>query len=121
MYKIKVSKKDGRGLYATKDIPKGTVIFIAELIILNKEETAHMEKTVLKYYNFNYAEKRNCLVLGDGMLFNHQTPDNVSYKMIKKNKREVMQYKANRNIKKGEQLYIDYTKDEVIDLEAYMS
>jgi SET domain-containing protein len=49
--------------------------------------------------------------LGDGEIFNHNDDANVLYNLIEWNGRKIMQFQASKDIKKGEQLFIDYRTD----------
>lgn len=117
-----MTKKAGRGLFATKRIKKGTIIMDCEILALSYQETWHCDQTRLKYYMFEYhAINNGCLVLGDGMLLNHNKPDNVHYKLIKKHGREFVRFKALRDIKVDEELFIDYTRDSpTLDITGYL-
>jgi SET domain-containing protein len=119
VYKIKTTPKYGRGCFATKHVSKGSVVADCEIILLNPQDTEIIDKTVLKYYNFNYDKHRNCLVLADGMIFNHSDEPNLSYGLIRRNGRDMMRFRAKRCIDRGEQLFIDYSSDEDVDLEEY--
>lgn len=120
MYQIKMTQKYGRGLYATKTIKKGTVIAICELLVLSALDTMLIEHTELKYYTFKYNELQDCLVLGDGEIFNHSDKQNVNYFLKSKGKRKLMHFVAIRDIKKGEQLFIDYNFDTQVNPEKYI-
>jgi hypothetical protein len=49
---IASSSNRGRGVFTTEKIEKGTIIEIAPVIVLNPEERAHVEKTLLYDYIF---------------------------------------------------------------------
>lgn len=111
MVNIKTTKKYGRGLYASKNLKKGQVIEVCELLVLSQIDTIRVDKTDLKWYVFKYNDVQDCLVLGNGELFNHSNNANVSYQIIN-NK---MYFVAKRNIKKGRQLFTDYNQDDQVD------
>lgn len=115
MIQIKITKKYGRGCYASKNIKKGQVIETCELLVLTKEDTKKVNNTDLKYYVFKYNNSQDCLVLGNGEIFNHSDNANVSYK-IKDNK---MVFIAIKNIKKGRQLFTNYNEDVQVDTNKY--
>ena len=49
---IKSSPKRGRGVFATENIKKGTVLEISPVIVLNASERKTVEKTILFDYIF---------------------------------------------------------------------
>lgn len=116
---MKMTKKYGRGLYATKNIKKGTIITICEILPLDIFSTKTLQKTDLKSYVFKFDKYRDCIVLGDGEIFNHNDNANVSYKLIQKGPRKVMRFKAITNIKKGQQLFTNYNEDVKVNLNNY--
>lgn len=108
---VKNTKKMGRGIFAFKPIKKGTVISTEEILVFSEDQTREINNTCLQTYTFRYDDTRDCLVLGNGEIYNHSHVPNVSYKIVKKNGRHMMRFRAVRPIKKGEQLVIDYLAD----------
>lgn len=121
MYKIKFTDVDGRGLYATRPIQKGETIMICELLVLSQDDTKVVNSTSLKYYTFKLDSNRDCLVLGDAELFNHSDQPSISYKLEPLESRQVMKFTATRDIKEGEQLFIDYNEDTCIKVDQYLN
>ncbi len=119
MYHIKTSEEMGRGLYASRTILKGETITICEILTLSPEDTKKVNETDLKYYTFKLDSTRDCLVLGDGEIFNHDDSPNVSYRLVNALERQRMAFKATRTIIKGEQLFIDYNADVSVNAEEY--
>lgn len=113
IYSVQLIEGMGRGIIAERDIKLGEVITNCELLVLNSDDTKKVNETDLQYYTFTYnAElKQDCLVLGDGEIFNHDDNANVLYGLIDWNGRKLMRFQAARDIKKGEQLFIDYSAD----------
>lgn len=96
---VKKSKRHGFGVFAEKRISKGEVIEQC-YFILTKGKDNHLE-------NFYFHVKRNYAVfLGNGSIYNHAEEPNADY-TINVNKR-VATIKANRNIKKNEEILISY-------------
>lgn len=108
MIKIKNTKKFGRGVFSTEEIKKGTLIEVSELIIFSKKDSVYFEETKIQSYVYSY-KNGTAIALGIGSLFNHADNANISWELCtKKNK---IFFKTNRNIKKGEQLFINYGYD----------
>lgn len=98
----------GRGVITTKLIKKSCLFYIADLIELSRKDSETVDKTMLKNYVYDLGKGQSGLALGFGSLFNHSNNPNVNYFIVKENKRRVIVYQAIRNIKAGEQLFIDY-------------
>lgn len=121
MYYIKETKQYGRGLYAVHPIKQNYVIETCELLVLTGIDTIQVSKTVLQFYTFKFNERQDCLVLGNGELFNHSNGPNVGYRLIGRHDRRVMQFYALRNIETDEQLFIDYEADTKINSSDYVN
>lgn len=102
----------GRGMFATKKIRKGTVVL--------RNRVIRVKKNAVPEYVFKYTVHEDCICLGDGELFNHSGSANVDYELVWYKKEYWMAFIANRKIKKGEQLFIDYRQDDpLVDLKVY--
>lgn len=106
---IKNTKKYGRGLYATRNFKKGEIIEISPVVIVEKSDVHTIEATVLNLYVFEWNKNTSALALGNGSLFNHSRRSNVSYMNSFRTKEIV--FVTTKNIKKGQQLFIDYGYD----------
>lgn len=107
MIRLGVHPKMGRALFASKNIAKGTIIERSPIIILNDE---YVKDTPLSLYVYEWRE--HCaLALGMGSLFNHSNRPNIDY--YEDFEHNVLVFEANRNIKIGSQLFINYGYDPV--------
>ena len=98
----------GRGVFACQDISEGEIIEKAHVIIIDKEQSSHIEKTILDDYVFLWKE--DCAaVLGNGMMYNHSYEPNALY--IRDLENKIMIYKALKNIAVGEEIFINYNGD----------
>jgi uncharacterized protein len=118
---IKVSEEMGRGVYAGENAEAGTVVSQCEILLLDQDDTASVNKTSLQYYTFKYDTDRDCIVLGDGEIFNHSDNANVSYALTPFENRMVMTFRTLRTIEAGEQLFINYSADTTADVNAYIA
>ncbi len=118
-YFIQTTPDMGRGVFAVHDLDPEKILFTAELLVLNKEDTAKVNETDLKYYTFKYNDEQDCLVLGDGEMFNHSDTPNIGYKLINYDGRKVMMFYTLTPIKQYDQLFIDYNADTKVKVEDY--
>lgn len=110
MIEVKVTKKMGRGLFATQDIPAEVTIHTADFI---KVKDADVDKCPdIAKYVFGYTKKYSVLCLGLGSLFNHSDEPNVDVYFGEKDGREIMNFVSIRPIELGEQLFISYGGEE---------
>jgi len=125
IYSVQMVEGMGRAVIAEKDFKLGDVVTNCELLVLDKKDTANLNSnTDLQYYTFTYDKTtgQDCLVLGDGEIFNHDDNANTLYGLIDWNGRKLMRFQAARDIMKGEQLFIDYRADvETCDVESYLN
>ena len=110
MFEVKKSKY-GRGIFATRKIKKGELIHVAPVIVSPKDEYKYLKKTIMIEYAFWWGvEYEECaLALGYGSLFNHSFTPNALYKLNIKN--QTIDIFAYTNIKKGDEILINYNGD----------
>lgn len=123
MHYIKETKEFGRGLYALHTIHRRSIVFRCELLVLGSIDTSTVNESGLKHYTFKYNNAQDCIVLGDGSMFNHSKEPNVAYRLepIVEGGRPVMVFWALKDIQPHEQLFIDYKQDdEYANLEQYV-
>ena len=98
-----------RGMIATEDISKGTVIERCPVIPIPIIEKPSLLQTELLNYYFEWTISHNAIVLGYGSLINHSFQPNAAYSCGYKNK--VMIFYAIKTIKKGEEVFTNYNGD----------
>jgi SET domain-containing protein len=105
---IQTSPKRGRGVFATKNISKGTVIEVSPVIVLTEKERKTIEKTLLFHYIFEWGndKKSAAVALGYVSLYNHSYNANCEYEM--EFGKKLMTITTVKNIKKGEELFVNY-------------
>ena len=92
----------GYGVFANKDYKEGDVVEINRFLEF-VDNNSGLENYVFKSH---LSSNKNIIVLGNGSVFNHHDNNNVNYYYI--NKKGFFMYKANKDINKGEELYINY-------------
>jgi hypothetical protein len=104
---VRRTKNKGRGVYALKNFRKGELIESCPVLKFTPTERKHLEKTLLNYYVYPWRSTRAAsLSLGYGSIYNHSFNPNADWKQNFKT--DCMEYKALRDIKKGEEILINY-------------
>ena len=106
----------GRGVFAGRSIPSGTIIDTCPVLVLDrKENKEHIEKTTLYHYTYNWPSqdrsgkpvKTQAVVFGLGSMFNHSTVhQNIGWK--RDLDQQLVIYRALKDIEEGEELCISY-------------
>jgi SET domain-containing protein len=115
MIEVKQSKLgDGgefnRGVFATVDITKGTLIHQAPVVPYPNEDHEHVEKTILEDYVFEYGANHTAILLGYGSLINHSYEPNATYDINFEN--HTFDFYAYTDIKAGDEIVINYNGEE---------
>lgn len=98
----------GLGVFATKDIPAGTAIECAPVLVMNMKDTKLIGDTFLYNYYFNWGDssRLSAIVLGWGSMYNHSYDPTCKYETDYEDKTfKVITRKA---VKKGEEVTINY-------------
>lgn len=108
---IKNTDNKGRGVFTRAAITTDTVIEIAPVIVMNREDRVHLDKTLLHDYIFEWGMQKDkcCMALGYLPMYNHSYKSNCEYFMDFE--KDIIAVKTVRNIKKGEELTINYNGD----------
>ena len=114
MIEMKRTKGKGRGVYARVPIPVGTVFERAPLLVMSSKEALEGEHSnLMPAYVFEYGKGKVALALGFGSLYNHSYSPNARYDDAGS---QVKEYRALRDIKKGEEITINYNgAEDVMD------
>lgn len=105
------TKGAGRGVFASKNIKKGEIVDVSPIIEIPRTEIENVEKSILVTYLFYFGKKkeRAIIALGFGSLFNHSNNPSAKYEINFKD--NVLNFLATRNIKKNEEITINYKGD----------
>ena len=101
----------GRGVFATKNIRKGELIERCPAIPFSIDDPSNADKGILERYCFYFGESSNvkgrlAIVFGYGSLYNHSYEPNAKY--IRRPAKQVMDFVAIKNIKKGEEITTNF-------------
>jgi SET domain-containing protein len=108
---IDLTQKKGKAVFTNIDIDSGVVIELSPVIVMKKEDRVHLDKTLLHDYIFEWGENKDqcCMALGFIPIYNHSYTSNCEYFMDFEE--EIIYVKTVREIKKGEELTINYNGD----------
>lgn len=107
-----ISPKKGKGVFAKKEIKKGTIIDVAHVIPLPNKDYKKIRKTVI--YNYCYvwedpkhdSEFTNAISLSISQFINHSYDPNVRY--IYDYDNNCIEFKTLRDISEFEELVTNY-------------
>lgn len=107
-----ISQRKGKGVFATSDIEKGTLVDIAHVVPIPNKEYKKIKRTVL--YNYIYIwedpkyipEYKYAITLSISQFINHSYNPNIEYNHDYDNC--VIKYHAWKDIPKGEELTVNY-------------
>lgn len=108
--KISIKKSlipnSGRGVFANKDFKKGEIIEVCPLITDYKKNFSN-SKIADYTFKSKFKSDQEVIVFGMCSMYNHSNKFNVHHTQDPEN----MIYKAARDIKNGEELYVSYGAD----------
>ena len=101
----------GRGIFTSDDISADTVIEIAPVIVMSREDRVLLDQTLLHDYIFEWGEQKDkcAMALGYVPLYNHANNSNCEYGMNYED--ETITITTKRNVAAGEELFINYNGD----------
>lgn len=104
---VRKSKIGGLGVFALRNFKKGETIENSPTLTLTPTERKHCEKTMLNSYMYPWKSTRSAAIaLGYGSIYNHSFDPNADWKQNFKTNQ--MTYKAIKDIKKGEEILVNY-------------
>lgn len=108
MIDVQTSDRHDRGVFATRDIRKGTLVVVNPMLVLPAKDWKHVEKTLFAHYVFEYA-KTVAFAVGPVSFLNHSYEPNARY-WIDEDERTI-EIVALRRIKAGEEITINYNAE----------
>jgi SET domain-containing protein len=105
---IGTSENKGRGIFTHERINAGTIIEVAPVIVMSKDDRIYLDKTLLHDYIFEWGIKKEQCAMALGMIpiYNHSYKSNCEYFMDYED--ATIHIKTMRIIEKGEELTINY-------------
>ncbi|MFI5152477.1 MAG: SET domain-containing protein [Chitinophagales bacterium] len=101
----------GKGVFTRQAIDKGSIIEIAPVLVMEKEDRRLLDQTLLHDYIFEWGQDKHqcCIALGYVSIYNHSYHANCEYEMDYE--KEIMTIKSVRYILPGQELFINYNGD----------
>ncbi len=101
----------GRGVFTKERIPKGTIVEISPVIVMNNDDRILLDQTKLHDYIFEWGPNKDlcCMALGLIPMYNHHYKSNCEYFMDFDE--QTMLIKTVKAIDKGAELTINYNGD----------
>ncbi len=108
---LKSTGDKGRGIFTSERILADTIIEESPVIVMNKDDRAHLDKTLLHDYIFEWGQRKDkcCMALGFIPMYNHCYKSNCEYFM--NFEEDTIQVKTIKTIEKEEELTINYNGD----------
>ena len=100
----------GRGVFALRDIPKGTTVDISAVLLFSAAEyEAHPgQRSVLDNYTYRWDRGRYALALGLGSIFNHSRSGGVNCGYVRDFARSTITYVTTRDVRAEREIFISY-------------
>lgn len=97
-----------RGVFSSENLEKDTLIEVAPVIVMSREERKLVDQTLLHDYIFEWGPKSEqcCMALGYVPMYNHSYKSNCEYEMDFDSR--LIRIRTVRFIKAGEELFINY-------------
>jgi SET domain-containing protein len=108
---IEKTPQMGKGVFTRERIPANTTIEISPVIVMEKADREHLDKTLLHDYIFLWGKLQDkcCMALGFIPMYNHSYKSNCEYFMDFED--DTIMIETVRVIEKGEELTINYNGD----------
>ena len=105
---IAAAGKNGRGVFTSENIEADTIVEVAPVIVMSREDRRLLDQTLLHNYIFEWGAKQDqcCMALGYVPIYNHSFRSNCEYEMDFED--QLIRIKTVRFIKTGEELFINY-------------
>jgi SET domain-containing protein len=106
LIEVRRTENKGRGVFARRLIPEGTIFERAPVLVIPAVEIdENPYDTVLTRYCFQWGRDTVAVVLGFGSLYNHSYRPNAYYR---DRRSRVKEFVALRDIAPGEEITINY-------------
>jgi hypothetical protein len=105
-----ISDKKGRGVIAEELVPLGTIIDIAQVLVISEDDYYLLQNTLIYGYIFEWEEKEGhpqyALAMSPSEFINHSYEPNTEYELDYANKTII--FKTIKDIEPGEEVIMNY-------------
>lgn len=98
--------KAGRGIFASVNILKDEIIETCPVLVFSKKDYPILKQTEMRNYYFMWGKEICAVCFGFGSMYNHSFTPNATY--LKNTKKEQIEFIAINNIKKDEEITVNY-------------
>ena len=110
LIEVKHTRNKGRGVFAREDIPRGTVVERAPVLVIPAEQVLESDThCVIQDYVFHWGRGTVALTLGFGSMYNHSYQPNARYDDVG---RLTKVFTAVQDIEAGQEITVNYNGDE---------
>ena len=111
MIRIGARARDGRGIFATRNIASGERIEESPVVVVPRDQVANLAATVLDNYCFRWGRELEevAIHLGACSLCNHSYEPNAYF--VLQPARQTIEFITLRNIPAGDEITINYNGD----------
>uniref|UniRef100_A0A6C0IC30 SET domain-containing protein n=1 Tax=viral metagenome TaxID=1070528 RepID=A0A6C0IC30_9ZZZZ len=96
-------------MYAEDKILQHELIYTAELFLVDRADKTTWQEMSLRFYAYAFRDDEDTVILSPCILMPHSlTEHNVSFQLVQKDGKTVMEYRARRDIEKDEPLFVNY-------------
>ncbi|HMH31613.1 MAG TPA: SET domain-containing protein [Puia sp.] len=108
---ISGTKKMGKGVFTSEPIPRGSIVEISPVIVMDNHDRSLLDQTLLHDYIFEWGKNNQqcCLALGYVSIYNHSYTSNCAYQMDYD--AATITIRTIQYIDAGEELFINYNGD----------
>ncbi len=108
---VRQSPDRGWGVYTSAHIPADTLIERSPVILMNAEERALLDQTLMHDYIFEWGENsgRCAMAMGYVPIYNHAAPSNAEYLMLLDE--GLMEIHTQRDVPANQEIFINYQGD----------
>jgi hypothetical protein len=99
----------GRGVVAAVPLRAGEIVERVAVIPVTAAQVAHLDRTALEHYVYDWEAGGVAVALGCGSLYNHSYAPNAAYRKLFGER--VLEYYALVDIPAGDELLINYNGD----------
>ena len=108
--RVKESPIHGLGVFALEDVAAGDTLERCAYIVIDDDDLQEVNRLNDYLFTSPDAATDYLVVMGCGMLYNHDSPPNAKWEVDEADNR-FLRFYADRDIKAGEEIFHDYGEE----------